>query len=516
MISVNLSDAQKNILVANLGNKASKKLDSVGRKAKKISHKKALVLLSAFFVFLSVTIGSFSGYQYVYAQKIYPGVNVGNVGIGGYTKEEASYLVQSSLAQLNQSGVPIVISGQMKTVNLDQLGVHFDLDKLVNDAYLVGRDDRYLYKIPKALAALVKKTNIELEPQIDETKLNEAAVNLAPELIKQAKNATFKVEDDELISVLSETGTAINLDKLKNDLTVWFRDAGARAKIILATDLVEPDINAENLVKIKPLVERVIQEPIIIDSDYRRNAADKAEIASWIILKSDGSGSAKILFSDEEIKSYLDYISQKIEQKSLPRKIRADNGQVIDEGRDGLTIDRDRALGDIKAILTDRLNNNTASGSTVSLTVAVAPRQEKIVAPEDIDLDGGTPGLYEGKYLEVDLSAQVLYCWEGASQVCANQVSTGKWSTPTPVGTRYIDGKSDRAYSSKYNLYMPWWNSLGGGYGIHELPEWANGAKEGESHLGTPVSHGCIRLGVGPAEMVYSWAPEGTPVYIHK
>ena len=56
----------------------------------------------------------------------------------------------------------------------------------------------------------------------------------------------------------------------------------------------------------------------------------------------------------------------------------------------------------------------------------------------------------------------------------------------------------------------------GRGHGIHELPEWPNGAKEGEGHLGTPVSYGCIRLGVGDAEFAYNWADIGTPVYIHQ
>ena len=52
--------------------------------------------------------------------------------------------------------------------------------------------------------------------------------------------------------------------------------------------------------------------------------------------------------------------------------------------------------------------------------------------------------------------------------------------------------------------------------GIHELPEWPNGYKEGEAHLGTKASHGCVRLGVGPAEYLYNIAPLGTKVIIHE
>jgi lipoprotein-anchoring transpeptidase ErfK/SrfK len=33
--------------------------------------------------------------------------------------------------------------------------------------------------------------------------------------------------------------------------------------------------------------------------------------------------------------------------------------------------------------------------------------------------------------------------------------------------------------------------------------------------LGIPVSHGCVRLGIGPAKQVYEWTEVGTPVIIY-
>jgi lipoprotein-anchoring transpeptidase ErfK/SrfK len=61
---------------------------------------------------------------------------------------------------------------------------------------------------------------------------------------------------------------------------------------------------------------------------------------------------------------------------------------------------------------------------------------------------------------------------------------------------------------------MPWWMAFKYGYGLHELPEWPSGKKEGENHLGIRVSHGCIRLGVGPAKWIYDWTPVGTRVEV--
>ena len=53
-----------------------------------------------------------------------------------------------------------------------------------------------------------------------------------------------------------------------------------------------------------------------------------------------------------------------------------------------------------------------------------------------------------------------------------------------------------------YGLWMPFWLGLDRGrIGIHELPVWPSGYREGEDHLGKAVSHGCIRLGVGSASI---------------
>lgn len=94
-------------------------------------------------------------------------------------------------------------------------------------------------------------------------------------------------------------------------------------------------------------------------------------------------------------------------------------------------------------------------------------------------------------------------------------VSTGTYNYPTPLGKFKIDFKHPRAWSNSYGLWMPWWMSFKQGfYGIHELPEWPGGIKEGVAHLGQRVSHGCVRLGVDTARLVYDWARLGTPVVI--
>jgi len=121
----------------------------------------------------------------------------------------------------------------------------------------------------------------------------------------------------------------------------------------------------------------------------------------------------------------------------------------------------------------------------------------------------------KGKTIVIDLSEQKLSNFEDGFRIESYLVSTGKRGYNTPTGEYDIKNKIDRAYSKNYGLYMPFWMAFTNvGHGIHELPEWPNGYKEGENHLGIPVSHGCVRLGVGSAEKIYNWSEMGTPVIV--
>ena len=126
------------------------------------------------------------------------------------------------------------------------------------------------------------------------------------------------------------------------------------------------------------------------------------------------------------------------------------------------------------------------------------------------------PKITEGKYIDINISAQILSTFEDGKLLTTNMVSSGKRGMDTPKGNFNILTKRTRPFSKEHGLYMPWFMGFTTqGHGIHELPEWPGGYKEGAAHLGIPVSHGCVRLGVGPAKEIYDWAEVGTPIVIY-
>lgn len=121
------------------------------------------------------------------------------------------------------------------------------------------------------------------------------------------------------------------------------------------------------------------------------------------------------------------------------------------------------------------------------------------------------------KRINISLSKQTMKQELGGVVLANFRVSTGKPGMATPTGDFKVLEKSPKAWSSSAKLWMPYWMKFTNrGHGIHELPEWPGGKKEGMDHLGKPVSHGCVRLGIGPAKTMYAWADIGTPIHIER
>lgn len=117
------------------------------------------------------------------------------------------------------------------------------------------------------------------------------------------------------------------------------------------------------------------------------------------------------------------------------------------------------------------------------------------------------------KKIAISLKDQQLEYYLKDVKLGAFAISSGVRNS-TPKGEFKVLKKIPKAWST-YGLWMPYWLDITGkGIGIHELPIWPSGKQEGKSHLGTPVSHGCIRLDTAPAKLLYNWADIGTPVVI--
>ncbi len=124
------------------------------------------------------------------------------------------------------------------------------------------------------------------------------------------------------------------------------------------------------------------------------------------------------------------------------------------------------------------------------------------------------------KWIDVDLTHQILVAFEGTHAVYATLVSSGKRDEkdktkdhPTPTGTFRIQAKhvsstmdGDVAADAPYSIEdVPWVMYFDGSYALHGAFWHAN--------FGHPMSHGCVNLSPADARQLFGWTepklPEG-------
>lgn len=114
------------------------------------------------------------------------------------------------------------------------------------------------------------------------------------------------------------------------------------------------------------------------------------------------------------------------------------------------------------------------------------------------------------RWIDVDLTNQRVYAYEGDTVVNSFIVSTGTWMTPTVTGEYkiYVKYKAADMRGPGYHLAdVPYVMYFYKGYGLHGT-YW-------HSNFGTPMSHGCVNLTIPDAGWLYEFASVGTVVNVH-
>jgi lipoprotein-anchoring transpeptidase ErfK/SrfK len=108
------------------------------------------------------------------------------------------------------------------------------------------------------------------------------------------------------------------------------------------------------------------------------------------------------------------------------------------------------------------------------------------------------------KWIDINLSEQKLYAYEGNELVSWFWVSTGLPDTPTVTGTYSVyikllyDDMTGPLLPTGCPVCMYFYN----GYGIHGT-YW-------HSNFGYPMSHGCVNMETSEAGWLYNWAFVGS------
>jgi len=444
----------------------------------------------------------------IYTDRILARTEVAGITVSNLSLEDANARILASIDQLEKKPLTFKLESTKKTLTLGELGI--TIDRQATLAQLINFSQLDFPLRVQTWRDFFRQKSLPLVATFDEARVK-AAIEEQFGIQNSATDAALTVEKEGLVVQPAKTGRSFDLAGTVEELRSYINGAGDSA-VTLTFSTSPPRVSTQAAKTAKTQIEAALN-PLTLtyaETTYTIPVADQYNL----IVYEAAEKRLNWKLDEKKLEEYLaKTIAKKVNIKMIPHTVQSNDGAVVFEGTDGAEVQ----VGELAKRILAAYEKNTEK-NPIEIPVKVIAFTQKAVDPE---YEGG---LYEGTYIYINLASQKLFVMEGNNKISEHLVSTGKAGLPTPKGTFYIKNKIPFAYSPLYKLWMRNWNALAKnpdgsgyeGYGIHGLPCFDRDCNriEGESHLGRPVSHGCVRLGLDAAQYFFEKIPIGTPVVI--
>lgn len=170
---------------------------------------------------------------------------ISGIDVGNLTKEQAEIKINDQLHKWLAQPLKLQANGEVVEVALDELDPKVDLSRSLDAAYEIGRKSSIFARTKKATTTQTDQYNLNLS--WDEQKLTEALKASLAQFEKEPVDATFKVNEKNLMEILPEQmGQSIDTEALVTQIkeVPLFQDP---APIKVGLQEVKPAVTAADL-----------------------------------------------------------------------------------------------------------------------------------------------------------------------------------------------------------------------------------------------------------------------------
>ena len=190
-----------------------KKILSENKKIIMICSSILVVVIAAILAYTLVVNNSVKSYE----SKIYPGVSVYGIEIGGLTKEEAISALNEKLSiDIMDKSLTVTVGEEKIDLKYSDLSPGYDIEAIVEEAIKYGKDDTTFKKYNE-----IKKGdnyNIEAEISYDEAKLKEFEDSVKEIVNIKPQDAKISISGGKISITPEVNGYKINEEELHNKL----------------------------------------------------------------------------------------------------------------------------------------------------------------------------------------------------------------------------------------------------------------------------------------------------------
>ena len=285
---------------------------------KRLVFQALFAIITGFFLFIFLWLGSIVVDQVVYAEKIMPGISMQGVDLSGLSIEEAALKLATEFTFSNTGEISLAYGDFLWQATPDQLGISLNLQASILQAYQFGRSGSLGRFLAYQLFNRRSNHNLPAILTFDQQKAYQYLVEASHLYNRPVREAGLELEGTQISAVPGQTGRSLDL-AASIDLITETIKMGNFSRIDLPVALIQPEIMdasafaaAAQAILAQPFTLRIPVSQPDSGREFRIKPDDIAHMLTFSRKQKDGQTILAPEFKQNVLKEYLNKLAGNI------------------------------------------------------------------------------------------------------------------------------------------------------------------------------------------------------------
>lgn len=304
------------------------------------------------FCFVGFPLGMIYAIDVIYPETILPGVSIRGEPVGGYSRADLIIELRRRYRAFEQRPVTLTFRDRSWQPTLTDLGVTFDIEQLVNNAFTLGRSGDPFTRLYELW--LLWREGVDLTPRLtaDLAQTQRYLLGLAPHIEQIPTDAVLSLADARVVGQPSRPGTQLLVDATANDVLLAIRQLQPQT-VVMRTRQLTPLIDDTDLVIAQQIATQLLRSPLelkVADQTIIWTPERLAELLQATPIE----GRLAIQVHSERLNRAVEGLAQVIDSGTAEPRLRFSDGglRIVAEGQAGRRLRQAEAVTAITNLLT--------------------------------------------------------------------------------------------------------------------------------------------------------------------
>lgn len=284
--------------------------------------------------------------QLLNSGRIYRGVEVGDVALGGSTPAEARQIVQERATGAVKE-IQLSDPDHQLTRTSKEMGVRFNVDATVDEAYAVGREGNILERLGERTRALVVGVTVPADVDYRPGKARAEVEEIASQINHDPREATVRIVGSQVEVADSKEGYELDVGATMRSIGAAVEDLSGQARLV--GDVLEPNVTTAEAETAAKKARRAVSEQLVFNAKGKSWTLSPADIGSSLDVTTD-KGKIETSLNREHLKERLAHVYADLNIKPVEASYEfgSGGGIIVTQSKEGQKIEEDKFLGAIE------------------------------------------------------------------------------------------------------------------------------------------------------------------------